>query len=67
VFSWRLPRKLKFTFRMSSPTISISLGLPTPSPFSWARRMYLRSFIGSKPMSFAATASIATQSLEARM
>ena len=45
----------------TSPTISISRGSPQPRPRSWARRMYLIDS-GSKPISFAATASMATWS-----
>src|SRR5438552_1681887 len=53
-------------FETSRPTTSISRGSPTPSPRSWARRMNW-SESGSKPMSFAETASIATMSLDARI
>ena len=50
----------------SSPTISMSRGSPTPRPSSWATRMY-SMLSGSKPIIFAATASMATWSADASM
>ncbi len=50
----------------SSPTISMFSGRPLPSPSSCAAAMY-SSDIGSKPIIFAATASMATWSADASM
>ena len=62
VISLKGPVKFQFSFAAStSPTISMSRGSPQPSPRSCARRMYLIDS-GSMPISFAATASIATWS-----